>query len=193
MIAPEAGHCRVCRVTTIAGNIDRSEAYPDVGQARATDVTNLPAIRDANATILWHDVDCPAQRTIVTDFPSSSLFVGNPTPTSPVGAATIMGELQEALEYRSAISDILRVISRSTYDLTNVLLTVVKSAVTLCRAELGRHFSLSRRGISFRGGSRPVARARSVGAAPGACTRPGNAGRTSGSGKADGADRRRIE
>ena len=140
MIAPEAGHCRVCRVTTIAGNIDRSEAYPDVGQARATDVTNLPAIRDANATILWHDVDCPAQRTIVTDFPSSSLFVGNPTPTSPVGAATIMGELQEALEYRSAISDILRVISRSTYDLTNVLLTVVKSAVTLCRADSGDIF-----------------------------------------------------
>ena len=81
----------------------------------------------------------------MTDLPSSSLLdaAGKPTPTSPVGAATVMGELQEALEYRSAISDILRVISRSTYDLTSVLLTVVKSAVTLCRADSGTFFAIA--------------------------------------------------
>jgi signal transduction histidine kinase/CheY-like chemotaxis protein/HPt (histidine-containing phosphotransfer) domain-containing protein len=44
-------------------------------------------------------------------------------------------ELQEALEYRVATNDILRVISRSAFDLASVLLTVVTRAAALCRAE----------------------------------------------------------
>ena len=50
--------------------------------------------------------------------------------------ATLLREFQEAREYQKATSDILRVISRSAYDLTSVLLTVVSSAVALCRAEM---------------------------------------------------------
>ena len=45
-------------------------------------------------------------------------------------------ELREALEYRAAISDILRVISRSAFDLADVLLTVLTSAKVLCRADM---------------------------------------------------------
>ena len=51
-------------------------------------------------------------------------------------AADMLRELQEAQEYRIATSDILRVISRSAFDLTSVLLTVVTSATALCRAEM---------------------------------------------------------
>ncbi|HJU16118.1 MAG TPA: ATP-binding protein [Stellaceae bacterium] len=56
-------------------------------------------------------------------------------PANP-GSADILRELQEALEFRTATSDILRVISRSAFDLTSVLQTVVTNAKSLCRAEM---------------------------------------------------------
>ena len=54
---------------------------------------------------------------------------------APAADASILRELQEALDFRMATSDVLRVISRSAFDLTAVLSTVLTNARTLCRAE----------------------------------------------------------